>query len=142
MNLGIDGDLGNLVDRRGEHVGFDQSDNQLVTIETPGPLAYHTVEFVSKEVMPHGEQWEHEGKVPREILRQMGGLGMLGLRVPEELGGLGMGMLASATFSEALAASTFAGFEVTVLVHTDMAGPHLLNSGTPDQLDRYRRCLS
>ena len=67
----------------------------------------------------------------------MGGLGMLGLRVPEELGGLGMGMLASATFSEALGASTYAGFDVTVLVHTDMAGPHLVNSGSQDQYDRY-----
>ncbi|MEM9565890.1 MAG: acyl-CoA dehydrogenase family protein [Actinomycetota bacterium] len=96
-----------------------------------------TVEFVSNEVMPKGEQWEDEGKVPREILRQMGSLGMLGLRVPEELGGLGMGPLASATFSEALGASTFAGFDVTVLVHTDMAGPHLVNSGSPEQLEEW-----
>ncbi len=96
-----------------------------------------TVEFVTKEVTPHGESWEAAGKVPREVLHKMGQLGMFGLRVPEELGGLGMGMLASATFSEALGASTYAGFDVTVLVHTDMAGPHLLNSGTQEQLDRW-----
>jgi len=96
-----------------------------------------TVEFVTKEVMPHGEAWEEAGKVPREVLLQMGQLGMLGLRVPEELGGLGMGYMASATLSEALGASTFAGFDVTVLVHTDMAGPHLVNSGSPEQLERY-----
>ncbi|MGB5757328.1 MAG: acyl-CoA dehydrogenase family protein [Acidimicrobiales bacterium] len=96
-----------------------------------------TVEFVAKEVTPNGEQWEEQGKVPREVLRQMGELGMLGLRVPTELGGLGLGPLASATFSEALGASTFAGFDVTVLVHTDMAGPHLVNSGSPEQLERW-----
>lgn len=96
-----------------------------------------TVEFVSKEVMPHGEAWEQAGKVPRELLQQMGGLGMLGLRVPEEHGGLGMGPLASATFAEALGSSTFAGFEVTVLVHTDMSGPHLVNSGSDDQLAEW-----
>ena len=96
-----------------------------------------TVEFVQKEVTPHGDQWEEDGKVPREVLRQMGELGMLGLRVPEEHGGLGMGMLASATFAEALGASTFGGFDVTVLVHTDMAGPHLVNSGTPEQLAHW-----
>jgi acyl-CoA dehydrogenase len=67
----------------------------------------------------------------------MGELGMLALRVPEEHGGLGMGMLASATFSEALGQSTFAGFDVTVLVHTDMAGPHLVNSGSPEQLEQW-----
>ncbi len=96
-----------------------------------------TVDFVSKEVTPHGDAWEEAGKVPRETLRKMGELGMLGLRVPEEQGGLGMGMLASATFSEALGQSTYAGFDVTVLVHTDMAGPHLLNSGTPEQLEYW-----
>jgi alkylation response protein AidB-like acyl-CoA dehydrogenase len=97
----------------------------------------HTVEFVRKEVTPHGEDWEEAGRVPREVLVEMGSLGMLGLRVPEKWGGLGLGPLASATFSEALGASTFAGFDVTVLVHTDMAGPHLINSGTTEQLERW-----
>jgi acyl-CoA dehydrogenase len=96
-----------------------------------------TVDFVSKEVTPHGEEWEAAGKVPRDVLHRMGALGMFALRVPEELGGLGLGPLASATFSEALGASTFAGFDVTVLVHTDMAMPHLINSGSPEQFDRY-----
>ena len=96
-----------------------------------------TVEFVAKEVMPEGLAWEEEGKVPRAILRKLGELGMLGLRVPESLGGVGLGPIASATFSEALGASTFAGFDVTVLVHTDMAGPHLVNSGSPEQLERW-----
>ncbi|NND75772.1 MAG: acyl-CoA dehydrogenase [Ilumatobacter sp.] len=96
-----------------------------------------TVDFVSKEVTPHADAWEEAGKVPRETLQKMGELGMLALRVPEEHGGLGMGMLASATFSEALGQSTYAGFDVTVLVHTDMAGPHLINSGTPDQLAEW-----
>ncbi len=96
-----------------------------------------TVDFVAKEVTPNGELWELDGMVPREVLKKMGGLGMLSLRVPEELGGLGLGMLASAAFSEALGSSTFAGFDVTVLVHTDMAGPHLVNSGTPEQHERW-----
>ncbi|MEM9614324.1 MAG: acyl-CoA dehydrogenase family protein [Actinomycetota bacterium] len=96
-----------------------------------------TVDFVAKEVAPHGQEWEEAGKVPREVLRQMGGLGMFGLRVPEEHGGLGLGMLASATFAEALGSSTFAGFDVTVLDHTDMAGPHLVNSGSDDQLAHW-----
>ncbi len=96
-----------------------------------------TVDFVAKEVTPHGDAWEDAGKVPREVLHQMGELGMFGLRVPEEHGGLGLGMLASATLSEALGASTFAGFDVTVLVHTDMAGPHLINSGNDEQLAEW-----
>ncbi|MGA0231185.1 MAG: acyl-CoA dehydrogenase family protein, partial [Ilumatobacteraceae bacterium] len=55
-----------------------------------------TGEFVTAEVTPHGDDWEAEGKVPREVLHKMGALGMFGLRAPEEHGGLGLGMLASA----------------------------------------------
>ncbi len=95
-----------------------------------------TVEFVAKEVTPHAHQWEEAGFVPRDVLQKMGALGMFGPRVPEEHGGLGLGPLASATFSEALGSSTFGGFDVTVLVHTDMATPHLIHSGTKDQLQR------
>ncbi|MEZ5234204.1 MAG: acyl-CoA dehydrogenase family protein [Acidimicrobiia bacterium] len=96
-----------------------------------------TIDFVAKEVTPHADAWEEEGKVPREVLAKMGSLGMFGLRVPVEHGGLGLGYLASATFSEALGSSTYAGFEATVLVHTDMSGPHLVNSGSPEQLAQY-----
>ncbi|WP_420443781.1 acyl-CoA dehydrogenase family protein [Candidatus Poriferisodalis sp.] len=96
-----------------------------------------TVAFVAKEVTPVGDAWEQAGQVPREIYKQMGELGMFSLRVPERWGGLGLGPLASAAFSEALGASTYAGFEANVLVHTDMALPHLLNAGSDEQLERW-----
>ena len=96
-----------------------------------------TLEFVANEVVPHADRWEEAGMVPREVLARMGSLGMFSLRVPTEHGGLGLGMVASATFAEALGTSTYGGFEATVLVHTDMALPHILNSGSPDQLARW-----
>ena len=96
-----------------------------------------TEEFVAKEVVPRGEAWERAGSVPRAVMRQMGELGFLGMRHPERYGGLGQDPLFSAVFAEALASSTFGGFEVTVLVHTDMASPHLIHSGSEEQLDRY-----
>ncbi len=96
-----------------------------------------TVDFVAKEVTPFAEEWEVAGAVPRQVLMEMGKLGMFSLRVPESHGGLGLGPLASATFSEALGSSTFGGFDATVLVHTDMASPHLVHSGTDGQIDRF-----
>jgi len=107
------------------------------TTEELEAIREQTIEFVRREVTPHGDEWETAGMVPREVLRQMGELGMFSLRVPEKWGGLGLGPLASVTFAESLAASTFAGFDVTVLVHTDMAMPHLLNVGSDEQLERY-----
>ncbi len=93
--------------------------------------------FVVNEIVPQGDNWEEQGHVPREVLQQMGTLGFLGLRHPEKFGGLGLGPLSSAVFAESLGASTYAGFEVTVLVHTDMASPHLIHSGNDDQLERF-----
>jgi len=93
--------------------------------------------FVEKEVVPQAQAWEENGSVPREILRAMGRHGLLGLRVPEAYGGGGLNTLASALLAEELGRSTFGGFAITVLVHTDMAAPHLLNAGTPAQLERW-----
>lgn len=93
--------------------------------------------FVQKEVVPHADSWEIEGSIPRPLLETMGSLGMFSLRVPEDRGGLGLGEIASVVFAEALASSTYAGFEITALVHTDLAMPHLLRSGTDEQHDRF-----
>ena len=95
--------------------------------------------FIAREVEPHGQQWEEQGFVPREVLRRMGAAGMLGLMFEPAYGGGGADALTNLVFAEALSQSTFAGFIITVLVHTDMAGPHLHHAGSAAQKDRYLR---
>ena len=93
--------------------------------------------FVAEEIIPHGETWEIEGMVPRAVLRQMGALGFLGMRHPEAHGGSGLNALASLILSEELGRSTFGGVSATVLVHTDMASPHLARYGSDEQKAKY-----
>jgi acyl-CoA dehydrogenase len=93
--------------------------------------------YVEKEIVPKGRAWEEQGFVPREVLQEMGRLGYLGLRYPEEFGGAGLDARATALLAEELGRSTFGGFAITVLVHTDMASPHLVNAGTPEQIRRF-----
>jgi acyl-CoA dehydrogenase len=93
--------------------------------------------FVEKEVVPKAHAWEEQGYVPRALLREMGRLGFLGLRYPEEFGGGALDARATALLAEELGRSTFGGFAITVLVHTDMASPHLINAGSPQQIKRY-----
>ncbi len=93
--------------------------------------------FIREEVEPFGEEWERTGHTPREVLRKMGELGFFGLRYASEYGGSEMDYLGTAVLSEELGRSTFGGFAITVLVHTDMASPHLANAGTPEQLEKY-----
>jgi acyl-CoA dehydrogenase len=100
-------------------------------------LREQVARFVEREVEPHGAHWEEQGFVPREVLRKMGALGWLGITYPEQYGGTQADALTSLVFAEALSRSTFGGFVVTVLVHTDMASPHLVRAGTPAQLEKY-----
>jgi len=93
--------------------------------------------FVADKVVPAGEQWEQDGMVPREILREMGELGFLGIRYPEQYGGSELNTLGSVVLAEEVSRATFAGFAVTVMVHTDMASPHLANAGNEAQLAKY-----
>jgi acyl-CoA dehydrogenase len=93
--------------------------------------------YIEKEIVPQAPAWEDQGFVPREVLKEMGALGFLGLRHPEEYGGAGLDARATALLAEELGRSSFGGFAITVLVHTDMASPHLVHAGTPEQKKRY-----
>jgi acyl-CoA dehydrogenase len=93
--------------------------------------------FIDEEVKPAAPAWEEDGMVPRSVLRRMGELGFLGLRYPEQYGGSAMDTIASAVLAEELGKSTYGGFAITVLVHTDMASPHLANFGSDAQKARW-----
>ena len=93
--------------------------------------------FVEAEIVPHGDAWEEAGKVPREVFAKMGELGFLGMRYPEQYGGADLDTMASVVLAEELGRCTFGGFSADLLVHTDMASPHLANVGTPEQMARW-----
>ena len=93
--------------------------------------------FVEEEVKPKADAWEEAGFVPRGILARMGELGFLGIRDPSEYGGSELDTLATVVLAEELGRSTFSGFAITVLVHTDMASVHVFNGGSEAQKRRY-----
>jgi acyl-CoA dehydrogenase len=93
--------------------------------------------FVDNEVKPHGLKWEEQGFVPREVLQKMGSLGFLGIRYPTEYGGSEMDTLGTVVLAEELGRSTFGGFAITVLVHTDMASVHIFNAGSQVMKDKF-----
>jgi acyl-CoA dehydrogenase len=100
-------------------------------------LREQVARFILREVEPHALAWEAQGFTPREVLRKMGDAGLLGLMYASEHGGAEADALTNLVFAEALSQSTFGGFIITVLVHTDMASPHLHHAGTREQKARY-----
>ena len=100
-------------------------------------LRRQVARFVAAEIEPHALAWDEAGSTPRELLRKMGALGWLGLMHPAEQGGGGADMLTNVVWQEALARATSGGAVITVLVHTDMASPHLVNAGSAEQQARW-----
>ena len=112
-------------------------DNSIYFSQEHTMLRDQICRFIAEKVIPHGEQWEEDGLTPRAVLREMGDLGFFGIRYPEVHGGSGLNTLATVVLAEELGRSTFGGFAVTVLVHTDMASPHLVNAGNDVQMAKY-----
>ncbi|MGH6609217.1 MAG: acyl-CoA dehydrogenase family protein [Burkholderiaceae bacterium] len=100
-------------------------------------LRRQVARFVATEVEPNALDWDEAGSTPREVLRKMGSLGWLGLMYPSDYGGAEADMTTNVMFQEALSRSTSGGFVVTVLVHTDMASPHLAHAGSDEQKERW-----
>ena len=100
-------------------------------------LREQVARFLARDVEPHAAAWEREGSVPRAVLRRLGELGWLGLMMPEAYGGSACDAVTNFAFTEALSRSTYGGFVVTVLVHTDMASPHLVHAGSDAQKARW-----
>jgi acyl-CoA dehydrogenase len=113
------------------HSIYDNPDHEL--------LRDQIAKFIAREVEPHAAAWEEQGFVPRDVLRRMGQAGLFGLMYESAHGGAEADALTNLVFAEALSQSTFAGFIVTVLVHTDMASPHLHHAGSVAQKDKYLR---
>lgn len=93
--------------------------------------------FLTENVQGTADAWERDGMVPRQVLKDMGSLGLFGIRYPEKYGGSALNTLSTVVLAEELGKSTYGGFAITALVHTDMASPHLFNAGNEEQLDRF-----
>jgi acyl-CoA dehydrogenase len=108
---------------------YDNPDHEL--------LRDQIAKFIAREVEPHADAWEEAGCVPREVLRRMGQAGLFGLMYEEAYGGAGSRRHDQPGVRRGAEQSTYAGFIITVLVHTDMASPHLHHAGTPAQKEKY-----
>ena len=111
--------------------------NNIYTTPEHELLREQVSRFITREVEPYAAAWEDDGYVPRAVLRKMGDAGLLGLMYESDYGGAQADALTNLVFAEALSQSTFGGFIITVLVHTDMASPHLHHAGNAAQKAKY-----
>ncbi len=92
--------------------------------------------FVENEINPYVDEWEKAEEFPsHEVFKKMGNLGLLGVKYPEEYGGLGLDFSYSMVMAEALGAAHCGGVPMAIGVHTDMCTPALARFGS-DELRR------
>ncbi len=98
-------------------------------------------ELCLAEVKPHARRWDETGDFPWEVVRKLGPLGFLGVTVPEEYGGAGMGALALAVIVEEVA--RFDGsLALTVASHNGLGTGHILRFGSEAQRRRWLPALA
>jgi acyl-CoA dehydrogenase len=89
-------------------------------------------EFLAREVLPHHERWEREGRVDREVYTSAAKRGIVGFAVPAEFGGLGVtDFRYNVVVAEELARARAHGPAFTLL--NDVIAPYLLRLCTPEQ---------
>jgi alkylation response protein AidB-like acyl-CoA dehydrogenase len=93
-------------------------------------------EFADTEIAPHAADWDREHRFPRPLFTKLGELGLMGVCVPEELGGAGADFLAYVLVLEELSRAD-AGVGVTVAVHTSAATLPIVMFGTEEQKARF-----
>jgi alkylation response protein AidB-like acyl-CoA dehydrogenase len=99
-------------------------------------IAQTTRQFVEQEVTPVLDKLEkHDWSISRDLIKRCGELGLLGIDVPEEYGGLALDKVTSVVVSEAM--STSASFASTFGAQANLTVLPLMLFGTPAQKQKY-----
>jgi len=91
--------------------------------------------FLEKEIVPHVEQWEEDGIVPRWAWKKLGENGFLCTAVPVPYGGQGADFLYSAILIEEMAKANFYG--LSARLHGDVVVPYIVQLASEEQKEKY-----
>ena len=92
--------------------------------------------FSLAEVVPHAHEWHLKNEyIPLEVIEHLAGLGVFGLSLPEEFGGVGLGKEAMCVVSEELSRG-YIGVG-SLGTRSEIAGELILANGTPEQKAKY-----
>ncbi|WP_175690098.1 acyl-CoA dehydrogenase family protein [Burkholderia anthina] len=92
--------------------------------------------FATEVLAPNAAQWDHDAQLPDAVVAQLGELGLLGMIVPQELGGAYTDYVAYALAMEEIAAGD-AACATMMSVHNSVGCGPILGFGTPAQKDRW-----
>jgi hypothetical protein len=93
-------------------------------------------EFAENEIRPHVMEWDEKQIFPRDVLKKLAELGFLGVLIPTEYGGAGLGYTEYVTIVEELS-RVDGSIGISVAAHNSLCTGHIFNAGTEDQRRRF-----
>ncbi len=93
-------------------------------------------EFALKEIAPFSLQWDEQQYFPRQLIKKLGEIGMMGILVDSEHGGSGLGYLEYAIVIEELA-RVDGSMALSVTAHNSLATNHLYLKGSLEQREKF-----
>jgi alkylation response protein AidB-like acyl-CoA dehydrogenase len=106
----------------------DMTDEQQAIIEM-------VRQFTDEQILPNAEHYDHEDLYPEPIVEQMKELGLFGITIPEEYGGLGLDLTTYTMVVEELARGWIS---ISGVINTHFIGIYLLlKFGTDEQKQKY-----
>lgn len=96
--------------------------------------------FVDEDINPYVAEWEKAEQFPsHDVFKKMGDLGLLGVKYPEEDGGLGLDFSYSMVVAEELGRINCGGVPMAMGVQTDMCTPALARFGSAELREEFLR---
>ncbi|MBJ7337860.1 acyl-CoA dehydrogenase family protein [Mycolicibacterium sp.] len=95
--------------------------------------------FAEREILPHVDEWEHTGDIPRELHLKAGEAGLLGASLPESVGGGGGDGADAVVICEEMHQSGAPGGVFASLFTCGIAVPHMIASGDERLIETYVR---
>ncbi|MDA8406713.1 MAG: acyl-CoA dehydrogenase family protein [Deltaproteobacteria bacterium] len=108
---------------------FDIPENLRMTVET-------VRRFVKQDLEPISRQVEEEDRIPEDVIQKMRDLGLFGLGIPEEHGGLGLGCLGECLVYEEMG-KVNACFRTIIGTNNGIGSQGIVLDGTPEQKQQY-----
>lgn len=93
--------------------------------------------FAEREILPHIDEWESVGELPRDLSRKAASAGLLGVGFPESVGGEGGDSADVAIICEELHESGVPGGVFASLFTVGIAVPHMIASGDQRLIDTF-----
>lgn len=110
--------------------------NQFQLSQDQALLLDHADKFGREQLLPLAERMDNEEWWPEDLMPKLGELGFLGITIPEQYGGVGMGYVESGVILQAFSRYNHA-FGLSWVAHDNLCANNLYNNGSESIRERY-----